>query len=232
GAAGDISSGLIVNANGHGGEVDALVGWGEGVLNPTVTFGANYFSHNTELQFNPGVQAVAADVYAWFGNPGTTVFVYDTGGNLLGSTSIPGTFGGNFFGVRSDGALIGSVLFDDTVSDTSFLDDVAFGGGGGGRPLAVLCAPSAADDPAYRAAIAAALGAGATVDYFVAPLGTPSVADLQAYDAVYTWANFAYADPVAFGDNLAAYVRSEEHTSELQSRENLVCRLLLEKNNK
>src|SRR5690606_42068175 len=27
-------------------------------------------------------------------------------------------------------------------------------------------------------------------------------------------------------------VRSEEHTSELQSRENLVCRLLLEKNNK
>src|SRR5690606_42070637 len=28
------------------------------------------------------------------------------------------------------------------------------------------------------------------------------------------------------------YVRSEEHTSELQSRENLVCRLLLEKINK
>src|SRR5690606_42037504 len=30
----------------------------------------------------------------------------------------------------------------------------------------------------------------------------------------------------------AALVRSEEHTSELQSRENLVCRLLLEKKNK
>src|SRR5690606_39587442 len=28
------------------------------------------------------------------------------------------------------------------------------------------------------------------------------------------------------------YCRSEEHTSELQSRENLVCRLLLEKKNK
>src|SRR5690606_41929662 len=28
-----------------------------------------------------------------------------------------------------------------------------------------------------------------------------------------------------------AYLRSEEHTSELQSRENLVCRLLLEKKN-
>src|SRR5690606_42093268 len=30
----------------------------------------------------------------------------------------------------------------------------------------------------------------------------------------------------------ASVVRSEEHTSELQSRENLVCRLLLEKKNK
>src|SRR5690606_40081076 len=34
-------------------------------------------------------------------------------------------------------------------------------------------------------------------------------------------------DPVCRGDR----VRSEEHTSELQSRENLVCRLLLEKEN-
>src|SRR5690606_39795265 len=30
-------------------------------------------------------------------------------------------------------------------------------------------------------------------------------------------------------DDLRGYTRSEEHTSELQSRENLVCRLLLEK---
>src|SRR5690606_41948258 len=34
---------------------------------------------------------------------------------------------------------------------------------------------------------------------------------------------------VAGGVELAALVRSEEHTSELQSREKLVCRLLLEK---
>src|SRR5436309_8827877 len=33
-------------------------------------------------------------------------------------------------------------------------------------------------------------------------------------------------------DNLEVRVRSEEHTSELQSRENLVCRLLLEKKKK
>src|SRR5690606_40579296 len=33
------------------------------------------------------------------------------------------------------------------------------------------------------------------------------------------------------GQNSSAAARSEEHTSELQSRENLVCRLLLEKKN-
>src|SRR5690606_41007621 len=39
--------------------------------------------------------------------------------------------------------------------------------------------------------------------------------------------------PVACGCGLAAArLRSEEHTSELQSRENLVCRLLLEKKKK
>src|SRR5690606_39435350 len=32
-------------------------------------------------------------------------------------------------------------------------------------------------------------------------------------------------------NNVPAGIRSEEHTSELQSRENLVCRLLLEKKN-
>src|SRR5690606_39703541 len=31
------------------------------------------------------------------------------------------------------------------------------------------------------------------------------------------------------GGSMLAWLRSEEHTSELQSRENLVCRLLLEK---
>src|SRR5690606_39736403 len=34
------------------------------------------------------------------------------------------------------------------------------------------------------------------------------------------------------GDGYALVTRSEEHTSELQSRENLVCRLLLEKKKK
>src|SRR5690606_42117714 len=46
-----------------------------------------------------------------------------------------------------------------------------------------------------------------------------------------TWAVVPLSDNFVIADIDAGllYVRSEEHTSELQSRENLVCRLLLEK---
>lgn len=98
---------------------------------------------------------------------------------------------------------------------------VAFGqantGDGGFRPpsenditaipeggLTILYAPSEADDAAYRAAIEAITGG--TVDYFDASGGTPDAALLSNYDCVHTWANFAYADNVGFGDNLADYV--------------------------
>src|SRR5690625_7039990 len=43
------------------------------------------------------------------------------------------------------------------------------------------------------------------------------------------WPARAQSQPVAAGHNLAVYARSGEHTSELQSRGHLVCRLLLEK---
>src|SRR5690606_41778280 len=39
---------------------------------------------------------------------------------------------------------------------------------------------------------------------------------------------FRYPGPIPFSKETAILMRSEEHTSELQSRENLVCRLLLE----
>src|SRR2546422_4357421 len=44
--------------------------------------------------------------------------------------------------------------------------------------------------------------------------------------------NFGYAAIIAAGLLIGAFVRSEEHTSELQSRLHLVCRLLLEKKKK
>ena len=84
----------------------------------------------------------------------------------------------------------------------------AAGGGEQGAPKGlgptILYCPSEADDAGYRAAIAAAAG-GATVDYFDTRVATPSVATLLQYDAVYTWVNFDYLDPVGLGNNLAAY---------------------------
>lgn len=68
----------------------------------------------------------------------------------------------------------------------------------------ILYAPSEADDAGYRAAIAAA--SGGIVDYFDASAGTPDAALLSTYDCVYTWANFAYANNVLFGNNLADFV--------------------------
>src|SRR2546429_2531901 len=54
---------------------------------------------------------------------------------------------------------------------------------------------------------------------------------------VYYASGFTNGDPMAPGDHLRPHttfdlsLRSEEHTSELQSRLHLVCRLLLEKKN-
>src|SRR5690606_41184692 len=48
-------------------------------------------------------------------------------------------------------------------------------------------------------------------------------------DSAFRWAG---SDGPPLSRRGAGRVRSEEHTSELQSRENLVCRLLLEKKNK
>src|SRR5690606_40396344 len=43
------------------------------------------------------------------------------------------------------------------------------------------------------------------------------------------WARGPWVSPRRSRDHFSRLRRSEEHTSELQSRENLVCRLLLEK---
>src|SRR5690606_41511091 len=58
--------------------------------------------------------------------------------------------------------------------------------------------------------------------------GTPPVAGCRAHT---TAATHATGSPTTRADANATtwHSRSEEHTSELQSRENLVCRLLLEK---
>jgi len=68
----------------------------------------------------------------------------------------------------------------------------------------ILYAPSEADNPTFRADVVAC--SGATVDYFDPRAGTPDVALLATYDCVLVWGNYAFADSVLYGDNLAAYV--------------------------
>jgi len=70
----------------------------------------------------------------------------------------------------------------------------------------VLYAPSEADDPAYRAGVAASLPAGSVVDYYDARNGTPDATLLSTYNAVHTWANYAYFSATGMGDALADFV--------------------------
>lgn len=77
---------------------------------------------------------------------------------------------------------------------------------GGAR---ILYAPSESDDVGYRAAIAAA--AGGTCDYFDARYGTPDATLLANYDCVHVWANYAFADNVTYGNNLADFVDRGGH---------------------
>lgn len=72
--------------------------------------------------------------------------------------------------------------------------------------LRLLYCPSESDDPGYRARMAAQLGG--TCDYFDTRYSTPSVSFLNGYDAVMTWANYAYFDNVDFGNKLADFVDS------------------------
>src|SRR5258708_15647673 len=68
------------------------------------------------------------------------------------------------------------------------------------------------------------------------PTGSASSAGVAAQDARYAWRLLrrqpAYAALVIATMALGIAARSEEHTSELQSPDHLVCRLLLEKKKK
>ena len=67
----------------------------------------------------------------------------------------------------------------------------------------MLFAPASGDIPDYRAQIAAQTGGA--VDYFDASAGTPTLAQLLAYDCVYTLLNSNYLDKTLMGDRLADY---------------------------
>src|SRR5688572_32335525 len=79
-------------------------------------------------------------------------------------------------------------------------------------------------------------------DFFITGTATAEIYTLSLHDALPIFGvlrrlglEVGEVDVAAFarldGDHLHAGHRSEEHTSELQSQSNLVCRLLLEKKN-
>jgi hypothetical protein len=68
----------------------------------------------------------------------------------------------------------------------------------------ILFAPADTDDATYRANIAAITGGA--VDYYYAGSGTPTIGQMQAYDCVYTFPNYAYYDTTGMGNTLASYV--------------------------
>jgi hypothetical protein len=73
-----------------------------------------------------------------------------------------------------------------------------------GGPPSVLYCPAETDQPGFRADIAA--WTGGVCDYIDPRVNLPSLAFLQTYDVVFTFPNFGFADPVAWGNRLADYV--------------------------
>src|SRR5206468_5788261 len=89
-----------------------------------------------------------------------------------------------------------------------------------------ICLLHAYVNPAHESRLAA-LAREAIPEVFVA-CSSEVVPEIREYDRTSTTCANAYVAPL-----MARYLeRSEEHTSELQSRSDLVCRLLLEKKKK
>ncbi len=70
----------------------------------------------------------------------------------------------------------------------------------------LLYAPTEADNPTFRAEVSALTLSDC--DYFDARAGTPTLAQMQQYNAVFTWVNYGYSDMILMGDNLADYLES------------------------
>src|SRR3990170_9099919 len=68
--------------------------------------------------------------------------------------------------------------------------------------------------------------------FFFNDTATTEIYTLSLHDALPIWSGTWWAArPARQGSLFHATIRSEEHTSELQSPDHLVCRLLLEKKN-
>src|SRR5690606_10100599 len=133
----------------------------------------------------------------------------------------------------------GMVREDDPGTSTANGDP----GGRGGLPVRAVREPTPDDVTAARAVVTAHLRPTPVVPVrlpgvegevllkleSLQPTGSFKVRGALAAVAAYAASAGRVVTPSAGNAALGVAFRSEEHTSELQSRENLVCRLLLEK---
>ncbi|MBS0187947.1 MAG: hypothetical protein JSS51_07750 [Planctomycetes bacterium] len=79
------------------------------------------------------------------------------------------------------------------------------------RPKVLICAAASlansTADPRFTDPRNKLVGTGyfSAIDLYDANLSTPTLAELQKYDVVFTWSNVEYKDPVAMGNVLADY---------------------------
>ena len=94
---------------------------------------------------------------------------------------------------------------EEALKSLQSLRDPSFSPIEGRQPYDVLALIADYDQPIFRATLASYPEIN-VVDFFNAYLSIPTLADLMPYDAVVTYPNYDYADMVATGDVLAAYV--------------------------
>jgi hypothetical protein len=102
---------------------------GAGVIgNAADNVGPNYFIDDLYIEFDPTTDCVGFDLYAVVGPVNCTMSVWDSPTNVVGTTNVSGTSGGQFFGVISDSKDIFRVVCTGaTTSDAELIGELQYG---------------------------------------------------------------------------------------------------------
>jgi hypothetical protein len=179
--------------------------YGSAVLQGTASYTANVGEDGTIVSV-PLVATIPAGehmIYEYRIDAGATFSLFP-GSNADGETG-PSYIAAADCGIASPTPLSG-IGFPNQHMVMNVVGDEAGGGGGGGSANTVMYLHHDTD-PVWNADVQAQLMAAGipTVDLFDGTTGIPTLAQLQAYDAVLLSTDFAPADPVALGDVLAEY---------------------------
>jgi N-acetylneuraminic acid mutarotase len=143
-------------------------------------------SLNSSLRETVTLAGGATQVAAW--NDGTPLIAYK--GRAVGVSGYVGDFSGSWSG---DFARV-------ILNAGNWLSSP-------GHHILIAQADCGTDPNTLRNNILA-LEPTTTVDFFDAAAGTPTVAQLQAYDTLVAFSNCTYADPAALGNNIVSYMNA------------------------